>query len=123
MTRDPNDRCDGWLASASTFGNTERVRCVLRPHGPDTGHVMLHPEGERDAAVYSVSEAGEAVQVLFARTVPRVSKRKPSGSAIATARTSGFTGEQCGTCGALEMVKAGKCSLCRACGSTSGGCS
>lgn len=40
-----------------------------------------------------------------------------------TPQQMGFTGNLCGNCGSIEMVRNGTCEVCRACGTTSGGCS
>lgn len=42
---------------------------------------------------------------------------------VLEARTKGFEGEACANCGAMRMIRAGKCLQCTGCGSTSGGCS
>lgn len=36
---------------------------------------------------------------------------------------TGYTGEACGDCGSMQMVRTGKCMTCIACGSSAGGCS
>ncbi|KQP50804.1 hypothetical protein ASG40_12805 [Methylobacterium sp. Leaf399] len=36
------------------------------------------------------------------------------------ARSRGFTGDACGTCGSFAMRRAGTCLTCQACGSTTG---
>jgi hypothetical protein len=39
------------------------------------------------------------------------------------AQMKGFTGDPCGTCGQLMMVRSGTCLTCKACGAADGGCS
>ena len=42
---------------------------------------------------------------------------------VLDAKTKGFEGVACADCGAMRMIRAGKCLQCTSCGSTSGGCS
>lgn len=51
-------------------------------------------------------------------------KPRPAGmvpKAVDTARSQGYTGNVCGTCGGVRMKNAGACEVCEDCG-TSGGC-
>ncbi|MBT7296485.1 hypothetical protein HN836_02400, partial [Candidatus Woesearchaeota archaeon] len=39
---------------------------------------------------------------------------------INTAKSRGYTGEACGSCGSMRVKRNGSCTLCEDCGSTSG---
>lgn len=47
----------------------------------------------------------------------------PPFSEKARAQMQGYTGDECYSCHQFMMVRSGTCLTCRACGSTSGGCS
>ena len=47
-------------------------------------------------------------------------KAKPASIAAPPARSSGFVGLPCQTCGNMDTIHAGTCLLCTRCGSTSG---
>jgi len=49
----------------------------------------------------------------------RADQHTPKQTA-AMAREQGFTGEACGGCGSMRVVRNGSCLLCRSCGQTSG---
>ncbi|WP_114944477.1 vitamin B12-dependent ribonucleotide reductase [Microvirga calopogonii] len=42
---------------------------------------------------------------------------------VSQAKSQGFTGETCNSCGSFETVRAGKCISCTSCGNQNGGCS
>ena len=53
-----------------------------------------------------------------AEVAPQHATRTPAPQDIA--RSRGFTGDVCSTCGGFAMKRAGTCLTCQACGSTTG---
>lgn len=134
MTRDPHDRCGASLKDPVGLDTYEEVRCVMRPHDPAVeDHVLLVPEGHKDAVVFrwkGGSDAparvafpkrnGAAVAAATAPPAGRARKVRPSPQQRGDAIAQGFTGDPCGACGALKLIPNGKCTLCRGCGASTG---
>lgn len=137
MTRDPRDRCALTLLDPEGLATAEEVRCALRPHDPAVvSHVLLVPEGHKDAAVFRWSGGAEApVRVAFpkrngaavAEPAPATApgggggrKARPTPEQRKDAEARGFTGDACGACGRIMLVRNGTCLLCRGCGATNG---
>lgn len=59
---------------------------------------------------------------VIARAEARVADVRAAADPTAEARTKGYTGDLCRSCGSYAMVRAGACLRCSDCGSTSGGC-
>jgi ribonucleoside-diphosphate reductase alpha chain len=51
---------------------------------------------------------------------PAAREESELASKVALAKSQGFIGEACGACGSFQMILAGKCTSCTACGQSSG---
>ena len=76
--------------------------CDVYPLVPDADKARL--------AAWFVADTG----------VPNLDARK--AAKMAAARETNYTGDTCGACGSMKMIRTGPCQTCQSCGSTDGGC-
>ncbi len=73
------------------------------------------------AAVSRAEKDGQEQAVAAGAGASRgASSAAPATSVYADARAQGFTGDNCGTCGGMKMVRNGSCLKCMDCGGTTG---
>lgn len=125
MKRDPHDRC------GSTNGS---LRCVKRPHAEDR-HVGLTREGDPNTGIewwdrqdrldQTLPDAGPLIEAALRSGAPPLRPvSAPPVAIVPFNRVVGggteYTGDECGHCNSMRMVRTGHCSTCLDCGETSG---
>lgn len=100
-------------------------------HWPENSRVHATPATVREVLTGHAGTGGEPYYVADVpaaasgtlRLLPhefRRPKAKPAAMNSKQAKEAGYTGDPCGTCGALTMTRNGNCTKCDTCGSTSG---
>jgi ribonucleoside-diphosphate reductase alpha chain len=112
-------------------GGQDQRSSARHVHAPGDDHAHSHEAG--DVAVIAPpadAEGDDAQPIGFAivtaeatsvtTTVAVASTVDPRVAKIREARSMGFTGDACGECGSMKMVRNGTCTKCNDCGATSG---
>ncbi|MDQ2866482.1 MAG: hypothetical protein M3R51_09680 [Candidatus Eremiobacteraeota bacterium] len=80
----------------------------------------FHPGGTEVQVQASATSAPSATTTRDTRSTSTQTLAMPKVEAINAAKAKGYTGNACGECGQLTMVRNGACEKCDNCGSTSG---
>lgn len=88
---------------------------------PATVRIVCLPDSAEPYYIADVPAAASGSLRLLPHEF-RQPKAKPAAPAMdrKQAREAGYTGDPCGTCGALTMTRNGNCTKCDSCGATSG---
>jgi ribonucleoside-diphosphate reductase alpha chain len=98
-------------------------------HRPNEIEAYFGPDKPREPTVaeerkLASNSAGATVTLSrdgFHRVAPTtIAAEKPTGFDRLRARTMGFTGDVCLSCGSTRMVRNGSCLICQECGQTTG---
>ena len=109
-----------WWAS-DEHGQHEATTAELTAELALLGRCDIRADDPRDCAAcrrawaYCRCDGGPQAMTLNGRA-----DQPPPKQTAAMAREQGFTGEACGGCGSMRVVRNGSCLLCRSCGQTSG---
>jgi len=86
----------------------------------EAGDVALAepPAAEAEEARHPIGFAIEAMEPAAA--VAQAAPARDAATKVREAKILGFTGDSCGECGSMKMVRNGTCVKCIDCGSTTG---
>lgn len=120
-----NNPREGAFCASTIHTTNDELTCAKRPHR-DGPHVGLRADGsvrwwggDDDAVRGEIRLLGGPLLDAALRPVPPASETVlPPSKATRSieARGLGFTGDMCGRCGSMRVIKTGTCGTCSDCG-------
>ncbi len=97
---------------------TDLIHVPNEPRTTDLGPANHHDANHRESV--EKQEAQQAEDTTTAPTVLKSPKPPDSQETRAEAKTKGYTGEMCSSCGSMRVKRSGSCGVCEDCGTTTG---